>query len=146
MRKSFFAQRVVTVWNVLPGRVVEAGCLTSFKKYLDEYFEIRTRGHGLKIRGSRFRTELRRNYFTQRVVNLWNSLPSEAVETTSLNVFKARIDKVLNSKRIRIMVSRRVSGAESTKRPAMILLNGGAGSRGQMAYSCSQFLCSLLHP
>ena len=46
--------------------------------------EIRTWGHGLKIRGSRFRTELRRNFFTQRVVNLWNSLPREAVEATTL--------------------------------------------------------------
>ena len=63
--------------------------------------ETRTRGHSLKIRRSRFRTELRRNFFTQRVVNLWNSLPSEAVEATSLNVFKARIDKFLNSKGIK---------------------------------------------
>ena len=53
---------------------------------------------GLKIRGSRFRTELRRNFFAQRVVNLWNSLPSEATEATSLNVFTARIDTFSNSK------------------------------------------------
>ena len=32
LRKNIFTQRVVTVWNVLPGKVVEAGCLTSFKK------------------------------------------------------------------------------------------------------------------
>ena len=35
--KKSFTQRVVTVWNALPGRVVEAGCITSFKKYLHEY-------------------------------------------------------------------------------------------------------------
>ena len=29
--------------------------------------ETRTRGHDLKLRGSRFRTELRRNVFTQRL-------------------------------------------------------------------------------
>ena len=63
--------------------------------------ETRTRGHGLNIRGSRFRTELRRNFFTQRVVNLWNSLSSETVEATSLNIFKARIDKFLNYKGIK---------------------------------------------
>ena len=54
-----------------------------------------------------------------------------------MNVFKARIDKFLNSKGRRVMVSGQVSGAESTKRSAMILLNGGAGSRGRMAYSGS---------
>ena len=32
--------------------------------------ETRTRGHSFKIKGSRFRTELRRNFFTQSVVNL----------------------------------------------------------------------------
>jgi len=32
VRKNIFTQRVVRVWNLLPGRVVEAGCLTSFKK------------------------------------------------------------------------------------------------------------------
>ena len=63
--------------------------------------ETRTRGHGLKIRGSRFRTELRRNFFTQNIVNLWNSLSSEAVEATSLDVFKARIDNFLNSEGIK---------------------------------------------
>ena len=78
---------------------------------------------------------MRRNFFTQRVVNLWNSLPSEAVEATSLNVFKARIDNFLNSKGIKGYGER--AGVESTKRSAMILLKGRAGSRGQMAYSCS---------
>jgi len=37
MRENIFTQRVVRVWNVLPGSVVEVGCLTSFKKYLDEH-------------------------------------------------------------------------------------------------------------
>ena len=32
----------------------------------------------------------------------------------------------------------------SHDRSAMILLNGGAGSKGQMAYSCSYFLCSYV--
>ena len=36
VRKNVFTQRVVTVWNALLGRVVEAGCLTRFKKYLDK--------------------------------------------------------------------------------------------------------------
>jgi len=62
--------------------------------------ETRTRGHRLEIRGSQFKTELRRNLFSQRVVNLWNSLPNEAVEATSLNVFKTQIDTFLNKKGI----------------------------------------------
>ena len=63
--------------------------------------ESRTRGHSLKIKGGQFRTELRRNFFSQRVVNLWNSLPTEVVEATSLNMFKSRIDGFLIGKGIR---------------------------------------------
>ena len=37
LRKNVFTQRMVTVRNVLPGKVVEEGCLLSFRKYLDEY-------------------------------------------------------------------------------------------------------------
>ena len=62
--------------------------------------ETRTRGHSLKIRGSQFRTKLRRN-FSQRVVNLWHSLSNEAVEATSLNVFKSQIDRFLTNKGIK---------------------------------------------
>ena len=37
VRENFFTQRVVMVWNALPGKMVEASCLTSFKKYLDDH-------------------------------------------------------------------------------------------------------------
>ena len=41
----------------------------------------------------RHRLSLRGNYFTERVVNDWNSLPENVVSATSLNSFKARLDK-----------------------------------------------------
>ncbi|XP_072374073.1 transmembrane protein 231 isoform X2 [Scyliorhinus torazame] len=40
----------------------------------------RTRGHHLRLKGRSFKTEMRRNFFSQRVVNLWNSLPQKAME------------------------------------------------------------------
>ena len=61
----------------------------------------RTRGHSLKIKGERFRTELRRNFFTQRVVNLWNSLPVEVVEAASLNIFKTQVNRFLTDRGIK---------------------------------------------
>ena len=61
----------------------------------------RTRGHSLKISGRWFRSELRRNFFTQRVVNLWNSLPVEVVEATLLNIFKSWVDRFLIDKGIK---------------------------------------------
>ena len=63
--------------------------------------ETRTRGHSLRIKGTHFRTEMRRNFFSQRVVGLWNSLPQRAVEAGTLSVFKTEIDKFLISRGIK---------------------------------------------
>jgi len=41
--------------------------------------------------------DIRRNFFTQRVVKHWNRLPKEAVDAPSLEAFKARLDVALGS-------------------------------------------------
>src|SRR5664279_832634 len=52
-----------------------------------------TRGHSLKLLKKQCRTNLRRNCFTVRVVNTWNSMPEEIVQSTSVNCFKGRFDR-----------------------------------------------------
>ena len=53
-------------------------------------------GHGtpvlpfddMPVKKRRFNTELRQHFFTDRIINLWNSLDEQIVSSTSLNCFK----------------------------------------------------------
>lgn len=50
------------------------------------------RGHGLMLKKMRPRLDVRRAFFSNRVVNPWNSLPKEVIEAPSICVFKERLD------------------------------------------------------
>ena len=55
-----------------------------------------SRGHGFKVRGARFNTDVRGTYFTQRVVGAWNALPSKVIEADTLGSFKTYLDSHMN--------------------------------------------------
>jgi len=88
--------------------VVDAPSLEVFKARLDGAFSHlitpftrlcsdRTRRNGSKLKEGRFKLDIRKKFFTMRVVKHRNRLPREAVDAPSLAVFKARLDGALSN-------------------------------------------------
>ena len=55
------------------------------------------RGNGFKLKEDRFWLDIRKKYFTVRVVRHWNRLHSVVVDDLSLKTLKARLDQALGN-------------------------------------------------
>ena len=54
-----------------------------------------TRGNGMKLRGHRVNLDSTKYFFTNDIVDKWNRLPENVVNSTSINIFKNKLDQHL---------------------------------------------------
>ena len=73
------------VWNLID---------VDNKQFFSFVTDPKTRGHSLRIKTPKAcKTEIRRNFFSQKIVLQWNNLPSAVVYSPNIDAFKRRYDE-----------------------------------------------------
>jgi len=80
---------MIETYKLLVGQYDQQVALTLPKNVTGEYF---TRVNCNKLLVKRCRYKLLKNFFTNRIANMWNSLRDYVVMSDTINTFKNRLD------------------------------------------------------
>ena len=80
---------MIETFKIMTGRYDKE--VTPNLKIIDP--DIPTRGHKYKLSKIRTTTTIRKNFFANRITNIWNSLPENIISASNVNTFKNRLDK-----------------------------------------------------
>ena len=67
----------------------------------DKFFTLsddNLRGHCFKLSEQRSRSDIRKNYFSNRVVNAWNKLDDKTVNANNLSTFKELLEQAADAR------------------------------------------------
>src|SRR2546425_10006650 len=67
-----------------------------YRHFFQLVYNSKTRGNKYKLVKSSSRLDIRKHFFSQRVVNDWNKLPDSVIEADSVNSFKNKYDSYVS--------------------------------------------------
>jgi len=76
-------------------------CNVDYRKFFSVRTGSKTRGHPLKLIVQPAQRDCRRYFFSNRVTNIWNSLPADVVMAKSVGTFKRKLSNVDLTKYVR---------------------------------------------
>jgi hypothetical protein len=84
---------MIEAYKIMSNKYDEAVCKNVFAMR-DNTQRPGLRGHNYTIIHERNKNAKRKHFFTQRIINTWNSLPHNLVNAPSLNIFKNSLDRL----------------------------------------------------
>jgi hypothetical protein len=66
--------------------------LENFRKMFHISNNTFLRGNSMKLFKTRCRLNIRKNFFNQRVIDKWNKLPNNVLQSNTVNTFKNSLD------------------------------------------------------
>ena len=104
LRRKSYAERLeaLNLYSLqqrrLRGDLIETYKILTHKEDIayEQFFSLSslncTRGNSLKLFKNRCRLDVRKCFFSQRIINYWNDLPEHVVTAPNINIFKSRLD------------------------------------------------------
>ena len=98
---------MIEVYKILTGKY-DVETTVSFKPNSDTI----TRGNRYKLYQGQVKYDLRKYFFSNRIIRIWNSLPDVVVNAGTTNTFKNRLDKFWCSQSMFYNFESEMSGIE----------------------------------
>jgi len=85
-------------------KIINGASSVTFDTFFTFTSNTQTRGHSLKLARKRVNTDLRHHFFSDRVINNWNSLDDRTVTSGTLNIFKNNLVRLRSSQKMGLFV------------------------------------------